>query len=129
MLSRILRTATVAALALGVTVAAFAADASGKWTWTQRRQQAEVQVVLEAKQAGEKLTGTVTAGQDGQKTEIKEGTVKGSDITFVVIRERNGQQFKTVYKGKIDGDTITGTSAITINGEERNREWKATRAK
>src|SRR5687768_10995045 len=90
-----------AALSALITVAAWAADASGKWTWTQRRQNNDVQMTLELKQDGEKLTGTV-AGPDGNKTEIKEGTVKGADVSFVVVRNFNGNEFKINYKGKLE---------------------------
>lgn len=117
-------------LSVVVVAAAWAAGAAGKWTWMQRGQNnTEVQITLELKQEGEKLTGTVMRGADGQKVEIKEGTIKGTEIAFIVIRERNGQEFKTVYKGKVDGDTITGTSTTTRDGQERSREWKATRQK
>jgi len=129
MLPRIKCWAGAAALAVIVSAAAWAADAGGKWTWTQRRQNNDIQMTLEAKQDGDKLTGTVVAGPDGQKVEIKEGTIKGSDVSFVVVREFNGQEFKTTYKGKLEGDTITGMAVSVRNGQERSRDWKATRAK
>lgn len=129
MLPRVKCWAGAAALAMLVSVAAWAADAGGKWTWTQRRQDNDVQVTLEAKQDGEKLTGTVVTGADGQKVEIKEGTIKGNEVSFVVIREFNGQQRKTTYKGKLEGDTITGTMVRVRDGQEQSTDWKATRAK
>ncbi len=122
--------AGAAALSVLISLAAWAADASGKWTWTQRRQNNDITMTLEVKQDGEKLTGTVSGGgQNNTKTEIKEGTVKGNDVSFVVIREFNGQQRKTTYKGKLDGDTITGTAVRVRDGQEQSTEWKATRAK
>jgi hypothetical protein len=63
-----------------------------------------------------------------QKSEIKEGTIKGADLSFVVVRERNGQENKTMYKGKMEGDSIKGT----VTGGRQNaepREWTANRAK
>src|SRR5690348_2522724 len=94
-----------ALLSLALTAAALAADATGKWTYTQKRGQQEVKRTVELKQDGEKLTGAVL-GNNGQKTEISEGSVKGDDVSFVVVRERNGQQIKIQYKGKLAGDTI-----------------------
>lgn len=125
-----MRWAAVAALSVTVVAAAWAADASGKWTWKQRRGQNEVTQNAEFKQDGEKLTGFVLGGPNGDvKTEIKEGTVKGSDVSFVVEREFNGNKFKITYKGKLDGDTIKGNRIMTRDGQERMVEWTAMRAK
>ena len=127
MLRTLTRWAAVAALTV-IAAAVWAADAAGKWTWTTSFQGNEVKQTLELKQDGEKLTGTV-AGPNGQKIEIQDGAVKGSDVSFVVVREFNGQQFKVTYKGKLEGDTITGTATVVREGQERSREWKATRAR
>jgi hypothetical protein len=124
MMHRLTRWAAVAALAL-FTISAACADATGKWAWTQTVQGNEVKQTLELKQAGEKLTGSLT-GPGDQKIEIKEGTVKGNEVSFVVVRERDGQQIKIVYKGKLDGDTIKGT---TQREGGQAREWVATRVK
>jgi len=125
MVHRLTRWAAVAALALFAVSTALAADATGKWTWTTNFQGNEVKQTLELKQDGEKLTGALI-GRDNQKVEIKDGTVKGNEISFVVVRERNGQQLKMTYKGKIDGDKITGTTAREGGN---SREWIATRVK
>lgn len=125
-----MRWAAVAALSVTVVAAAWAADASGKWNWKQRRGQNEVTQNAEFKQDGEKLTGFVLGGPNGDvKTEIKEGTVKGSDVSFVVERERNGQTFKMTFKGKIDGDTIKGNRIFNRNGQDMMQEWVAMRTK
>lgn len=130
MMHNAVRWTCAAGLAVCVAAAAWAADATGKWTWMQRGQNnTEVQINLELKQQGEKLTGTYQRGADGQKTEIKEGTIKENQVSFLIVREFNGQEFKITYKGKLEGDSITGTSSFTRDGQERSREWKATRAK
>jgi len=125
MVHRLTRWTAVAVLALFAVSTAFAADATGKWTWTTNFNGNEVKQMIELKQDGEKLTGSLT-GRNNQKIEIKDGTVKGSDISFGVVRERNGQEIKSTYKGKRDGDTIKGT--IGPEGGQ-SREWTATRAK
>jgi hypothetical protein len=123
------RWTAVAALTVVASAAAWAAAVDGKWTWNQRGQGGnETAVVLELKADGEKLTGTLTRGD--MKSEIKEGTIKGADLAFVVIRVRdNGQENKTPYKGKLDGDKITGTFTTNRGGEERTNEWVANRVK
>jgi len=120
--------AAAAALSVIVVASAWAADAGGKWKWSQMRGQNTVEMVLELKLDGEKLTGNVTAGD--MKTEIKEGTIKGADVSFVVERTRNdGTTTKTVYSGKLDGDTIKGETTTNRNGQDQKREWMASRVK
>jgi hypothetical protein len=109
--------------------AARAADATGKWAWSFERQGGEkVEITLELKQDGEKLTGTIT-GMNNSKTDISDGTIKNGEIAFKVVRERNGNTFTTHYKGKLDGDTIKGKSEMERNGEKLSRDWEAKRAK
>jgi len=116
------------ALALITVVQAAGADVTGKWTAQvpgrngQTREQ-----TFTFKADGEKLTGNLTRGD--QKTEIKEGSIKNGAVAFVVVRERNGQEFKTKYTGKLDGDTIKGFTIRDRNGQEQKREWTANRAK
>jgi hypothetical protein len=128
MISPIKRSLAAAALTVSLAAAAWAADASGKWTWTMKFGQNDVTQTLELKQDGEKLTGAIT-GRNNQKTEIKDGAIKANELSFAVVRTRNGQEIKQVYKGKLEGDTIKGTIAFTRNGQEQTREWVANRAK
>lgn len=128
MLKTAVRGVAASMLALATMSTAWAADASGKWTWTRKIQDREITQTLELKQNGEKLAGSIS-GPSGQKTEIRDGTVKGSDIAFTVVRERNGQEFKIRYSGKLDGDTIQGKQVMTRNGEERSFDWEAKRVK
>lgn len=125
---RTMKWVAAAALSATLSVSAWAADANGKWTWKTMFQQNEVVQTLELKQEGEKLTGTIT-GRNNQKTEIKDGTFKNDEVTFTVVRNRNGQEVKTVYKGKVEGDAIKGKTTFTRDGQERSRDWTATRVK
>ena len=127
MKSSVVRWAAVVALTVLVATAAWA-NPTGKWTWKTNFGGNERVNNLELKQEGEKLTGSME-GRNGAKIEIKEGKVNGSEISFVVVRERNGNEFKTTYKGKVDGDKITGTTTGNRGGQEQTREWIATRVK
>jgi len=126
----------LAALALGVLVGFVSttaradekANATGTWKWSFTTQNGQTfETTLKLKQDGEKLTGTVT-GRNNQETEIKEGKVKGDEVTFQVTRERNGQTFTQKYKGKLSGDTIKGKVEFERNGEAQSRDWEAKRS-
>src|SRR5262245_3469942 len=101
------------ALVVFVSAVAWAAAADGKWTWKQMGQNGEVAMTLELKQDGEKLTGTLVREGSDMKSEISDGKIKDSDLSFNVVREFNGNKVTSAYKGKIDGDTIKGN--ITTN--------------
>ena len=64
---------------------------------------------MDLKAAGSNLTGTVTGGMGrggAEPAQISEGKVDGNNITFKVVREFNGNQMVTSYKGTVDGDSM-----------------------
>lgn len=108
--------------------AIWAADASGKWTAdVQGRNGNTMTITMNLKADGSKLTGTV-GGRMGD-TEISDGKVDGDNISFTVVREFNGNQFKQNYQGKLDGDTIHFTIKMEGGmGGGRERKMDAKRA-
>ena len=114
-----------AALIAVASVSIYAADVTGKWTAQvpgrdgQTREQ-----TFTLKADGEKLTGTVS-GMAGD-TEIKDGTVKGDDIAFSVVRNFQGQEMKFLYKGKVSGGEIKFTTTRE-GGDAPPREFTAKR--
>ena len=103
-----------------------AADPNGTWTWTFERPGGEaVDVSLDLKADGEKLTGQVYSGE--RETEITDGTFKGDEVSFQTVRERNGNKFVMTYKGKVEGDAIKGT--VEFQTPDQSRPWEAIRSK
>ncbi len=78
-------------------------------------------ITMNLKAEGDKLTGTVN-GRMGD-TPISDGKIDGDNVSFTVVREFNGNQFKQNYKGKLDGDTIHFT-VTTEGGMGGGRERK-----
>jgi hypothetical protein len=113
-------------MGLVATAMIWAADASGKWTAEfQGRNGNTMTVTMNLKAAGDKLTGTVS-GRAGE-TEISDGKVDGDNVSFTVVREYNGNQFKQDYQGKLDGDVIHFTvksEGGMGNGQERKMDAK-----
>jgi hypothetical protein len=86
--------------------ALWASNATGKWKGefqTPNGNTFPVNMDLKAGDNGS-LTGTVS-GRNGP-IEISNGKVDGDHLSFDVIREFNGNQFKQHYDGTISGDTI-----------------------
>lgn len=86
-------------------LSAFAADVSGKWKAEFPGRDGEMMTSnLTLKADGEKLTGTIS-GRMGE-SQISEGKISGDEISFVVVREMQGQEMKIQYKGKVADDEI-----------------------
>jgi hypothetical protein len=121
-------------------VAAFAADASpaGTWKWTAPGRGGnpgqEQTLVLEMKDG--KLTGTLKGMSGGQfeipDTAISAASVKDGMIAFEVAREFGDFKIVTKYSGKLEGDTITGSTERPGRGEgaaPQKADWVAKRSK
>jgi len=121
-----------------ITVAALAADASpaGTWKWTQQGRQGgqgvERAMKLDLKDG--KLSGALQSWQMGDNTipeaPISDGSFKAGVVAFAVTVEFNGNKRTTKYEGKLEGDTITGSSESPgRDGQVMKRDWVAKRAK
>jgi len=104
-----------------------AEDPSGTWKWTMTAGNNTREVTLKLKLDGDKLTGSIS-GRNAD-TEISDGTYKDGDISFNVVRERNGNKITTKYTGKVSGDSIKGKIESERNGQATSRDWDAKREK
>jgi hypothetical protein len=92
---------------------------SGKWKMTTKTPRGERVYDVTMEQTGEKL---VVASKDREGNDVKsEGTVKGAEITWTMKRTTPNGEFVIVYKGKVDGKTMSGTSETPMGAGE----WKA----
>lgn len=110
------------AVSLLTTLTIFAENVSGTWKGSypgRDGQTRESTIVLKAE--GEKLTGTVAGGRG--ESEIKDGTIKGDDISFSVVRNFGGNDVTVKYKGKLAGDAIQ----FKVEAGERSYEMTAKR--
>lgn len=111
---RALRVFAMGSIAVAALWAASAATGEWKGDISMRNGNVvHVLIDLKALDGGD-LTGTVT-GRNGRPVEIADGRVKDNHLSFLVIRDFNGRQFKQHYEGTLDGDTIHFT--ITTEGD------------
>jgi hypothetical protein len=104
---------------------ASAADIAGTWKSSMETPNGTFESTYVFKVDGNKLTGTISMGQMGE-AQISEGKVDGDSLSFVVVREFNGNQFKTTYKGKVAGNEMKLTMTFQMQGgEERTVELTA----
>jgi hypothetical protein len=120
MTRRVLVLAACAALAVSFARPAAADDVSGKWKMTSKSPRGERVSEITLAQAGEKLTVT---SKDRDGNDVKsEGSVKGAEITWTTKRQGPQGEMVIVYKGKIDGKTMAGSTEF---GQMGSGEWKA----
>jgi hypothetical protein len=105
-------------------------DPSGTYVWTVpgRNGGADRTNTLTLKLEGDKLTGKLTSpGRDGQvnSTDIADGKITGTDISFCVVRTFNDNTFTNKYSGKIADGVIKGKMDFARNGEAQSRDWEA----
>jgi hypothetical protein len=128
----LLITGLCAVFALGFVSQTQAADPSGKWAWTMpgRNGGPDRKITLTLKTEGDKVTGKILAPtRDDPKaeTEIKDGKLAGDEVSFTVIRERNGNKMTLKYKGKVSADSIKGKVEYGPEGDTQSRDWEAKR--
>jgi hypothetical protein len=105
-----------------------AASATGNWTTAIILNDGNrIDSALKLKQDGDKLTGATTRNET--ETPIMDGKVVGDDISFNVIRERDGRKVTAKFKGKITGDTVKGKMESDWSGDWQTLDWEGTRAK
>lgn len=121
MTRRVLMLSACAAFALAFArPAAAAGDVSGKWKLTSKSPRGERVSEITLAQAGEKLTVT---SKDRDGNDVKsEGSVKGADVTWTTKRQGPQGEMVIVYKGKIEGKSMAGSTEF---GQMGTGEWKA----
>ena len=126
-----LMAAAVLVVLVGVASSARADDQpnlTGTWKYTVEFGGQSREVTMKLKQDGAKLTGAVL-GRNGQETPIQDGKVEKGEVSFKVVRERQGQSFTVKYHGKAAGDEIKGQMEFEREGNTQSMDWDAKRSK
>ncbi len=105
---------------LALIVQAQGTDVSGEWDFTMKTPRGERTSVIKFVQEDEKITVTMQGLRGGEVT--GEGTVRGNEIEWSVTRSTPQGDFTVTYKGKVEGDTMSGTAEL---GQMGTMEWTA----
>lgn len=124
----------VLTILLVVAFGAMAADISGKWTAEQpgRNGGAPRVTTFTFKVDGGKLTGSMSRpgrGGDPMVSDITDGKVDGSNVTFSVKMTMGGNEMVSTYKGTLSGDSLElETTQPGQDGTPQVRKMTAKRA-
>ncbi len=102
---------------------------AGSWEWTVAVGERKAEARMSLKQNGAKLEGTVAARARGARpSRVKNGTIDDDgQLSFEIETGPEGARRTTQYKGKLEGDTISGAIETTVNGVVHKTEWLARR--
>lgn len=110
-----------------------AADIDGKWVSERKidRNGETLTIVqtFDLKADAGKLAGTVTikfGDMEPMKADISEGKIDGNKFSFAVVMSTPNGDFKSVYDGTVEGDTLKGNA--TREGAQA-RPFEAKRSK
>jgi hypothetical protein len=107
-------------LAVATVAVLLAADVNGTWKAAFTLPDGSTREnTIALKAEGEKLSGTV-ASRAGE-SKFDNGTIKGDDIAFTVVRNFGGNDITFNYKGKVTGDKI----AFKVSAGEREFDMTA----
>jgi len=98
------------------------ADVSGDWEFSMQTGRGEFNVTIHFDQEGESITVTMPGRGGGVFT--GEGTVKGNDIEWTIVRDTPRGEFTFKYTGVVEGDSMSGTVQM---GQGGSIEWTAER--
>jgi len=102
-------------------------DPSGTWRleFDWRGQQIKDAYRLALGKDG-RVTGKLHRGK--QSFEIKNGKIKGDELSFVISGDFQGTEWVTNYVGKIAGDKLTGTVSLTYGDNSYDFPWTPKRS-
>ena len=105
-----------------------AINVTGDWLLVTKTKKAEKKTVFNFVQDGEKLI--VAMKREKGKDLNGDGTVKGNNIEWTIIRKNKKGTAVFKYTGVIDGDTMKGELVIERNNKKNPPlQWSAARKK
>ncbi len=109
-------------------VTCLAASVDGKWTAEVQGRNGTQTQTLTLKSSGTTLTGSLDAGRGGA-TDIAEGKIDGSNVSFKVTRQGRNGNVTTSYSGMLSGDDLKLTATREGGGGRGPQELDFKRAK
>jgi len=101
----------ILAIAAVVAAASLKDEVAGKWTLSVDAPGESVEVLLDLKQDGESVTGSMSSSH-GSGT-ISKGTFKENKLSATIAAEIQGSPTELGLEGTVDGDKMSGTLNVT----------------
>lgn len=102
-----------------------AVDPSGTWQREYVWNDVSVEEVIRLHLEGAKVAGTLLRNDESH--EIKDGTLKGDDLSFSISSDYQGTAWTARYTGIVSGNEINGTVVVEAGDQSWDFEWIVTR--
>jgi hypothetical protein len=99
------------------------ARVEGVWEWTRPDSRTSVRANLTRR--FQYLSGQVL--EEGAEVELLEPLIRGVEIAFTTESSAGGASVRSIYRGTVEGDTVTGTVEVHGGGQTGTYTWKAQR--
>ena len=99
------------------------ARVAGNWRWKLAAGSKTVDYELAASQQFQMLSGVLRV--DGKEGRLEKLRLEGDRIAIEFTADIDGRSARHVLTGRVAGDTIVGTAAITGDRMQVKQEWKA----
>jgi SAM-dependent methyltransferase len=99
------------------------ARVEGVWEWTHPGSHEVVRADLTQK--FQYMSGRVS--QDGAEIEFLEPIIRGVEVAFTTQRSTGGVVVRSIYRGRVDGDTVSGTVEVHGGVQAGTHGWHARR--
>ncbi|MEZ5353220.1 MAG: hypothetical protein R2762_11335 [Bryobacteraceae bacterium] len=110
-------------LILTATLSALAADVAGTWKGSAEGPNGQMERTFTFKVDGDKLSGETVSSFVG-KSEIRQGVVKGDELSFVITIKFQDNEMEVNYKGKLVGND---EMKLTAEVQGNQIDWVAKR--
>jgi hypothetical protein len=118
----------LAAVLAGAAESNVSSPIDGSWKWTFKMPDGgEISPRVKFKTDKEGVTTGTARFRPGTDTPVTNIVVKGDELSFDVVRGRDGRAVVTHYTGKIKGDKLKGKITSNWGGEEQSYDWSAER--
>jgi hypothetical protein len=99
------------------------ARVAGTWRWKLPAGGRTVDYELELSQSYQMVSGTLRAG--GKEVTLQEASLEGERIALAFTADIEGRAMRHTLAGRVIGNSIVGTAAITGGRAKERLDWKA----
>ena len=98
----------------------------GTWNWEWKAGQNTIASSVTILNKNGKLSGVYKDKE--RKLDIQNPTLKKGELTFFILPNKDDQDYRIQFKGKVAKSSITGKMTYPAKGADKTVDWKAKRA-